>query len=174
MAIPSTSEQSLPAPGTYEIDPVASTVRFDTRAMFGLLPVRGTFTISHGRITVAESPEEASVEVAMDAASFESGNQQRDDHVRSSDYLDVARHPEIVFRSQCLERSAKDASLLGELTACGVTQSVSVTITSVACEDRRITAHGTATMDRYAFGVTKAKGMTGRHLKITLEVVANR
>jgi polyisoprenoid-binding protein YceI len=110
----------------------------------------------------------------MDAASFESGNQQRDDHVRSSDYLDVARHPEINFRSQSLERSAQDATLQGELTACGVTKPVLVTITSVACEDRRITANGTATMDRYAFGVTKAKGMTGRRLKITLEVVANR
>ncbi|MER7780305.1 YceI family protein [Streptomyces sp. NPDC096191] len=174
MAIPGTSEQSVPAAGTYEIDPVASTVRFDTRAMCGLLPVRGTFTISRGRITVAESPEESSVEVAMDAASFESGNQQRDDHVRSSDYLDVARHPEIAFRSQRLERSAQDASLQGELTACGVTQPVSVTVTSVTREDRRITANGTATLDRYAFGVTKAKGMTGRHLKITLEVVADR
>jgi polyisoprenoid-binding protein YceI len=174
MAIPGTAEQSLPAAGTYEIDPVASTVRFDTRAVFGLLPVRGTFAISHGWITIAESPEESSVDVAMDAASFESGNQQRDDHVRSSDYLDVARHPEINFRSQSLERSAQDATLQGELTACGVTKPVLVTITSVACEDRRITANGTATMDRYAFGVTKAKGMTGRRLKITLEVVANR
>jgi len=97
-----------------------------------------------------------------------------DDHVRSSDYLDVARHPEINFRSQSLERSAQDATLQGELTACGVTQPVLVTITSGACEDRRITANGTATIDRYAFGVTKAKGMTGRRLKITLEVVASR
>ena len=114
------------------------------------------------------------MDVVMDAASFASGNQQRDDHVRSSDYLDVARHPEIVFRSRSLEGSAQDASLQGELTACGVTQPVLVTITSVACEGGRITATGTATMDRYAFGVTKAKGMTGRRLRITLEVVANR
>jgi polyisoprenoid-binding protein YceI len=174
MAIPGTAEQSLPAAGTYEIDPVASTVRFDTRAVFGLLPVRGTFAISHGWITIAESPEESSVDVAMDAASFESGNQQRDDHVRSSDYLDVARHPEITFRSQSLGRSAQDASLQGEMTACGVSQPVLVTINSVACEDRRITADATATIDRYAFGIAKAKGMTGRRLKITLEVVANR
>ncbi|MFG2311939.1 YceI family protein [Streptomyces sp. NPDC048566] len=174
MATPGTSEQSSPAAGTYEIDPVASTVRFDTRALFGLLPVRGTFSISHGRIVVADSPEESSVDVVVDAASFESANPRRDDHVRSSDYLHVARHPEIAFRSRRLERSAQDASLQGEVTACGVTRPVSVTITSVASEDRRITAHGTATLDRYAFGVTKAKGMTGRLLKIAVEVVAAR
>ncbi|WP_327686553.1 YceI family protein [Streptomyces sp. NBC_00467] len=156
------------------IDPVASTVHFDTRAVFGLLPVRGTFTITHGRIAVGESPEESSVEVAMDVASFTSGNQQRDDHVRSSAYLDVARHPEITFRSQNLERSPQGAVLPGELTACGVTQPVLVTIDGFACQEGRITASGTATVDRYAFGITKAKGMTGRRLNIIVEVVADR
>ncbi|WP_246144801.1 YceI family protein [Actinacidiphila oryziradicis] len=58
MAMP--GEKFLPAAGTYEIDPAASTVSFVTRAMFGLLPVRGTFTIEHGRITVAELAEELS------------------------------------------------------------------------------------------------------------------
>ncbi|WP_277035960.1 YceI family protein [Actinacidiphila oryziradicis] len=60
------------------------------------------------------------VEVVVEAASFKTGNQQRDDHVRSSDYLDVARHPEIGFRSRLLERPGAGATLQGELTACGV------------------------------------------------------
>ncbi|MEU1800269.1 YceI family protein [Streptomyces sp. NPDC019937] len=166
--------QPLPASGTYDIDPVASTVRFDTRAMFGLIPVHGTFTVDHGRIIVADPAEELLVHVVMRSGSFESGNQQRDDHVRSSDYLDVAQHPEISFRSQRLERSAADATLQGELTVCGVTRPVAVTLDSVAYAGKRITASGTTTIDRYAFGITKAKGMTGRHLKIALEVVADR
>ncbi|WP_030743804.1 YceI family protein [Streptomyces sp. NRRL F-5135] len=166
--------QLLPAAGAYEIDQAASTVRFDTRAMFGLLPVRGTFAIGHGWITVADPAEESLVQVAIEAGSFESGNQQRDDHVRSSDYLDVARHPEIGFRGQRVERSGADATLYGELTVCGVTQSIAVTLGTVAHEGKRMTASGTTTIDRYAFGITKAKGMTGRHLKITLEVVAHR
>ncbi|MFD6023360.1 YceI family protein [Streptomyces griseoluteus] len=165
--------QLLPAAGAYEIDQAASTVRFDTRAMFGLLPVRGTFAIGHGRITVADPAEESLVHVAIEAGSFESGNQQRDDHVRSSDYLDVARHPEIGFRSQRLERSGTGATLYGELTVCGVIRPIAVTLGTVAHEGKRMTASGTTTIDRYAFGITKAKGMTGRHLKITLEVVAH-
>ncbi|MEU0135736.1 YceI family protein [Streptomyces sp. NPDC006296] len=164
----------LPAAGTYEIDPVASTVLFDTRAMFGLLPVRGTFTVGHGRITVADRAEESLVHVVMDAGSFTSGNQQRDDHVRSADYLDVARFPEIGFRSRYLEHSGAEATLHGELTVCEVTQPLAVTLGTVAHEGKRMTASGTTTIDRYAFGITKAKGMTGRHLKITVEVVAHR
>ncbi|GAA2768586.1 hypothetical protein GCM10010103_76290 [Streptomyces paradoxus] len=105
--------------------------------------------------------------------SFESGNQERDDHVRSCDYLDVARHPEIGFRSQRVERSDADATLYGELTVCGVSRPIAVTLGTVTHEGKRMTASGTTTIDRYAFGITKAKGMTGRHLKITLEVVAH-
>ncbi|MGW3861747.1 YceI family protein [Streptomyces sp. NPDC005047] len=143
--------QLLPAAGAYEIDQAASTVRFDTRAMFGLLPVRGTFTIGRGRIIVADPAEESSVHVAIEARSFESANQQRDEHVRSPHYLDVARHPELVFRSQRLERSVADATLYGELTVCGVTQPIAVALGTVTSEGKRMTASGPATIDRYAF-----------------------
>ncbi|MFD3698027.1 hypothetical protein ACFWUZ_18055 [Streptomyces sp. NPDC058646] len=61
----------------------------------------------------------------------------------------------------------------GELTACGVSRPVFGSLRTVAPDDKRITASGTAMTDRYAFGVTKGKGMTGRHLKITVEVVAH-
>ncbi|ANB10563.1 hypothetical protein SAM40697_6610 [Streptomyces ambofaciens] len=166
--------QLSPAAGAYEIDQAASTVRFNTRAMFGLLPVRGTFAIGHGRITVADPAEESLVHVAIEAGSFESGNQQRDDHVRSSDYLNVAQYPEIGFRSQRLERTGTDATLYGELTVCGVTQPIAVTLEKVTHDGKHMTASGTAMIDRYTFGITKAKGMTGRHLKITLGVVAHR
>ncbi|WP_353938325.1 YceI family protein [Streptomyces ficellus] len=62
----------------------------------------------------------------------------------------------------------------GELTVCGVTHPIAVTLGTVAHEGKRMTASGTTTIDRYAFGITKAKDMTGRHLKITSEVVAHR
>uniref|UniRef100_A0AAU3GW29 YceI family protein n=1 Tax=Streptomyces sp. NBC_01401 TaxID=2903854 RepID=A0AAU3GW29_9ACTN len=172
--MPVPGNQRLPVAGAYDIDPSASTVRFDTRAMFGLVPVRGTFTIGHGRITVTELAEEVSVHVVMEAAGFDSGNQKRDDHVRSADFLDVARHPEIDFLSRRLERSEAEATLHGDLTVRGVTRPVAVTLDTVTEDEKRITAVGTATVDRYAFGVTKAKGMTGRYLKLTLEIVANR
>jgi polyisoprenoid-binding protein YceI len=169
-----TAEQSPPEAGTYKIDPAVSSVGFVTRALFGMLPVRGSFTIGQGEITVAEVAEESSVEVAIEAAGFDSGNARRDEHVRSADYLDADRFPDITFRCGGVQRSGEGAALPGELTVRGVTQPVLLTVDAVAQDGERLTARGTATIDRYAFGITTAKGMTGRRLQFTVNVVANR
>ncbi len=160
------------SPGVYRIDPGATTVRFTTRAVFGLLPVQGFFTVDHGRILITEDIGDSAVDVVIRAASFESGNPQRDEHVRSLDYLDAAAHPEIVFRSRDVERSAEGASVQGSLTVRGVTRPTVLTLGPVITDDQCLRAQAATSIDRYAFGLTKAKGMTGRHLGITLEVVA--
>ncbi|MFI6088134.1 YceI family protein [Streptomyces sp. NPDC051218] len=166
-------DQTVPESGTYEIDAAASTVSFRTRTVFGLFPVRGSFGISRGRITVADAVEESSVDVTVGTDSFDSGLERRDRHVTSADYLDAAEHPEIGFRSRRVSESATETAVLqGELTVRGVTRPVAVSIGRVALNGRRLTVEGTATIDRYAFGVTTAKGMTGRRLKIQLSVEA--
>ncbi|MGW7270917.1 YceI family protein [Streptomyces sp. NPDC054864] len=173
MALAVRKDQTVPESGTYEIDTAASTVSFRTRTVFGLFPVRGSFGISRGRITVADAVEESSVDVTVGTDSFDSGLERRDRHVTSADYLDAAEHPEIGFRSRRVTRSASEAAVLqGELTVRGVTRPVAVSIGRVALNGRRLTVEGTATIDRYAFGVTTAKGMTGRRLKIQLSVEA--
>ncbi|MGW7066106.1 YceI family protein [Streptomyces sp. NPDC054855] len=173
MVLSSPTEQSVPRSGTYEIDAAASTVRFRTRTVFGLFPVRGTFGISRGQITVTDPVGASSVDVTVAAASFDSGLERRDRHVTSADYLDAATHPEIAFRSRQVTRSATGTAVLqGELTVRGVTRPVAVTVGTVELEGRRLTVEGTATVDRYAFGVTTAKGMTGRRLDIHLAVEA--
>ncbi|MEV4183373.1 YceI family protein [Streptosporangium canum] len=160
------------SPGVYRIDPGATTVRFTTRAVFGLLPVQGFFTVDHGRILITEDIGDSAVDVVIRAASFESGNPQRDEHVRSSDYLDAPVHPEIVFRSRDVKRSAEGASVQGSLTVRGVTRPTVLTLGPVVTDDQCLRAQAATSIDRYAFGLTKAKGMTGRHLGITLEVIA--
>ncbi|OON72035.1 YceI family protein [Streptomyces tsukubensis] len=164
---------STPATGTYRIDPVDSAVRFMTRS-FGIVPVKGTFPIAHGQITVADPAESSAVRVTVDVSGFTSGNGKRDTHVLSGDYLDAAGHPEIVFNSDRVERSGGDAVLHGELTVRGVTRPMEVSVTSVEEHDGRLIARGTASVDRYAFGITAAKGMTGRVTRLYLEVVAER
>ncbi|MGC5015044.1 YceI family protein [Streptosporangium sp. DT93] len=159
-------------PGVYRVDPDATKVRFTTRAMFGLLPVRGSFTVDHGRILVTEDVEGSTVDVVIRAAGFESGNAQRDEHVRSSDYLDAAAYPEIVFSGQDVTRSAEGAAVRGSLTVKGVTRPTVLTLGPVVTDDRCLRVRATTDVDRYAFGLTRAKGMTGRRLAITLEVTA--
>ncbi|MFH8487213.1 YceI family protein [Streptomyces longisporoflavus] len=176
MVLPTRTEQNVPESGTYEIDPMASTVRFRTRTVFGLFPVRGTFDIGRGVITVTDAVEDSVVEVTIRADTFDSGLEGRDRHVVSADYLDAAGHPEIGFRSRRVAESATGtAELPGELTVRGVTRPIAVTVGAVVSDGRRLTAEGTATVDRYAFGVTTAKGMTGRRLKLrlTIEAVAS-
>ena len=88
-----------PRPGRYEIDISSSTVTFRTRHLFGLAPVRGSFAIRAGTIDVGEPLARSSAFVQIDAASFRTGNGQRDDQVRSERLLDTERYPAITFRS---------------------------------------------------------------------------
>lgn len=163
----------MPERGTYEIDTAASTVRFRTRTVFGLFPVRGTFGIGRGRITVADAVEASSVDVTIRADTFDSGLARRDRHVASADYLDAAEYPKIEFRSRRVTESAEGTAVLpGELTVRGVTQPVAVTVGAIVPDGPRLAFEDTATVDRYAFGVTTAKGMTGRRLKIHFAVEA--
>ncbi|ATL25296.1 YceI family protein [Streptomyces formicae] len=174
MDTPKTGPLSAPEPGTYVIDAQASAVRFRTRSVLGLVPVRGTFAVARGAVTVADAAEESTVDVAIRADTFDTGLARRDEHVRSADYLDTATHPEIDFRGHRVRYAGQQAVLEGELTVRGVTGPVAVSVDAITVDGRRLAVRGTATVDRYAFGLTKAKGMTGRRLRVELDVHAVR
>ena len=157
-----------PASGTYVVDPAGSTVSFATRHFFGLGPVRGTFTVLSGTITVGGTHVDASGTVS--AASFETGNATRDGQVRSKTYLDADAHPEITLRAA----GELPGPVPGELTARGGTAPVEVTVAEVHEADGVLTARLTTTVDRYAHGITAMKGMTGRTLQLQLTARATR
>ena len=94
----------IPAAGIYQLDPAASTVTFATRHMFGLAPVKGTFRLVSGQITIADPVTSSTVSAVIDAASFATGNPQRDKDVKSARFLHVRDHPQITFRSTELVR----------------------------------------------------------------------
>ncbi len=112
-----------PEPGTYTIDPTHSEVSFVVRHM-GFSKVRGGFTGVDGHIVVAEDPTASKVAAAVDAATFSSGAEDRDNHVRSADFLDVENHPQLTFASTSITPSGSDWSLTGDLTIAGTTQPV--------------------------------------------------
>lgn len=95
-----------PQLGRCEIDTSGSTVRFRTRHLFGLAPVRGEFAIRTGIVDVAEPLAASRICVEIDAASFRTGNPQRDRNVRSGRFLDAGRHPVMTFVSECIEATA--------------------------------------------------------------------
>lgn len=167
---------ATPLPGHYRVDPAATVIRCRVRSMFGLLPVTGTFTVGEGEFTVAEDVADSSIAVTVRADSFASGNAKRDAHIRSADYLEAAAHPGIVFESGSARRDgATGGNAAGRLTVRGLSQPCELAISAVTSDGGdRVTALAVTTVDRYAFGLTKQKGMVGRMARLEIEVVADR
>ena len=163
-----TQQNAVTAPrlGRYEIDTAGSAVRFRTRHLFGLAPVRGTFAIRAGAVDVAEPLADSAVHADIDAASFRTGSRQRDRAVRSAQFLDAARHPLMTFSS---ERTTGN-TVTGTLTAHGVSRPVTLSVEQCATEPGSFTARATARIDRTEFGITASRGLAGRYLDLTLEV----
>ena len=115
----------LPAPGRWQIDPGHTEAAFIGRH-FMLTKVRGRFTGVAGTITVADEPGESTVEITIDMASVESGSQARDDHLRSADFFDAARHPTATFSGHAAGWQGTRGQLAGELTIRGITRPVTL------------------------------------------------
>ena len=98
---------TIPAPGTYLLDPAHKRIGFLARHMM-VSPVRGEFAEGTAKITVAEDPLDSWVTATIQAASVTTGNSDRDAHLRSPDFLDVERYPTLEYRSTGIKWQAKD------------------------------------------------------------------
>jgi polyisoprenoid-binding protein YceI len=174
-AEPSTASVQIPLTGTYRMDPTRSTVGYSGRHMFGLGVVHATFTVRSGDLKVGDPLTDSTVTVTVDAGSFRSSSAKRDKDVTGASLLDVATHPDITFVSQGLRADGDSGRWLmtGRVTAHATSVPVEVVIDRAAPEPGGVRLHGRAEhLDRYAFGVTKSKGMVGRYLDLDLDVFA--
>lgn len=115
----------LPPAGTYELDVNHSQVGFVARHM--LAKVRGRFADYSGTITVAEDVEDSSAQVEIQTASVQTGNEQRDEHLRTGDFFLVEEHPLITFSSTALRPTGGNGFALdGDLSIRGVTKPVTL------------------------------------------------
>ncbi|GAB3287526.1 YceI family protein [Parasphingorhabdus pacifica] len=114
----------LPDPGLWKIDPVHSSLRVSTRHL-GISAIRGRFNEFGGEVRIGNPITSSVVEARIVSASVDTANTKRDEHLRSLDFLDVERYPEIAFTSTGLRRTGGDDwELYGELTLCGITRPV--------------------------------------------------
>ena len=113
----------VPVAGTWRIDPGHSEVAFIGRH-FMLTKVRGRFTEVEGTIEIADDPTDSTVTVTIGMASVTSGSDDRDNHLRSSDFFDVDEHPTATFRSGNVRWNRSTAKVDGELTIVGITRPV--------------------------------------------------
>jgi polyisoprenoid-binding protein YceI len=109
--------------GTWAIDPVHSEVSFVVRHMM-VSKVRGRFDKFEGTIVTAADPLASTVTADVDLSSVNTGNETRDNHVRSEDFFHVEKHPTMSFRSTGVRPDGDNFLLDGDLTLRGVTKPV--------------------------------------------------
>jgi len=114
---------------TYTVDKNHSEAAFQVRHI--LTKVRGTFRDFAGTINYDKAkPENSTVEFRIKTTSIDTGNQKRDDHLRTPDFFDVATHPEIVFKStKVVAKGANKFDVTGDFTMHGVTKSITLPVT---------------------------------------------
>jgi len=164
----------LPAPGRWQIDPGHTDLAFIGRH-FMLTKVRGRFTGLSGVIEVAEAPGESTVAVTIDMASVESGNETRDDHLRSADFFDVADHPTGAFIGRVPGWQGTRGVLAGELTLRGVTRPVMLEAeylgyTADPWGGHRAVFTAAGTIDREDWGLTWNLALDGGGLVVSKEI----
>jgi polyisoprenoid-binding protein YceI len=109
--------------GTWTIDPVHSEVGFSVRHMM-VSKVRGKFSTFTGEIVTGANPLDSSATAEIDLSSIDTGNEQRDDHLRSADFFDIEKTPTMTYRSTGIRPDGDDFVVDGELTLRGVTRQV--------------------------------------------------
>jgi polyisoprenoid-binding protein YceI len=116
----------VPEPGTWEIDPSHQSFEFVARHL--MAKVRGRFPAASGVATIAEVPEESTLEIEIDASSIDTQDETRDAHMRSNDFFGVEDHPTISFRSTAVGPAEEEThwQVDGDLTVKGVTRPVTV------------------------------------------------
>ena len=169
--------------GTWTIDAAHSRLGFTARHAM-VTKVRGQFDAVEGTFNLnGANPADSSASVIIQAASFSSGNSDRDAHVRSGDFLDVENFPTLTFASTAVR--AKDDSFIvsGDLTIHGTTRSVDIEVeplgvTADPFGNTRAGFEGSTTLSRKDFGLTwnvalEAGGvMVSDKIAITLDIAA--
>ena len=168
--------------GTWTIDPVHSDVSFTVRHMM-VSKVRGQFRDFGGTIVTGATPAESSVTATVDLTSLDTRNEQRDAHIRSADFFDVATYPVMTYRSTGVRPEGDGWVVDGELTLHGVTRAVPLHLElngfgPDAYGGTRAGFSATAQLSRADFGIDIALPMdgggvvVGDKVNISLEIQA--
>ena len=168
---------------TWKIDPAHTTVEFSAKHLM-ITTVKGRFSDVEGEIVISDAdPSKSSVSATLKSVSIDTRTSQRDDHLRSADFLDAANYPEITFRSTRITGDKSEFKVTGNLTIRGVTREVTLDVTNEGSTKDpwggdRIAFSATTKIDRRDFGLTwnqaiEAGGvLVGNDVKISIDVQA--
>lgn len=165
----------------WTIDPSHTSIEFSVKHL-GIATVRGRFREFSGTLELDETGRPLAIHASINAASIDTGVEQRDAHLRSPDFFDAARFPTLTFTSTTI-RPSGDRTLLvtGDLTIRGETRPVTFAVEPSApirdpWGNRRAAASATATISRKNWGLTWNQVLefgglaVADEVRITLEV----
>ena len=166
---------TLPAPGTWHIDPTRAAVAFSGRVSRLAPTVKARFSSVRGAVRVDPDPAASDVEVAVEVGSISTGNRAYDELLAAVDPFDAAAFPVATYRSSEIRWGRAGATVDGELTLRGISRPVSLTVTHAA-HPGATTFRATGTVDRTAFGlrcdVPALRFVLPRQLRLDIDVVA--
>lgn len=169
-------------PVTFGVDTAHSSVAFKVRHFFTQVP--GHFDEFDGTIVYdAENPENSSVEMTVQAASIDTGNEDRDNHLRSPDFFHVEKYPTLSFASTSVKSAGEnELSVTGDFTLHGVTKrmTVPVKVLGMMKTDKGARAGFSTelTIDRKEFGINWNRALDqggtilGNEVSVSIDVEA--
>lgn len=174
------TEETITAPlplaaGAWTLDTAHAVVGFTVRHL-GISKVRGRFAAFDATLTVGETLDQSAVTATVELASIDTGNTQRDEHVRSADILDVEKRPTMTFRSTRIHGQDADWTLAGDLTIGGVTRPVEFEVEFGGVEDfvaagsRRAGFEATGAIKGSDFGMGFGSAVLSDTVKIQLDL----
>jgi polyisoprenoid-binding protein YceI len=164
-------------PGVWTLDMSHSEIGFSVRHA-GISKVRGRFKAASAEARVGDSLANSSLHASVETASFDSGDANRDAHVRGADFFDVENYPEMSFRATSIRGDGEDYVLTGDLTIRGTTKPVDLEVefTGVAVDPFGATRAGfsaEAEISRKEFGLTWNAALEAGGLLVSDKVKIN-
>jgi polyisoprenoid-binding protein YceI len=178
---------ALPAlAADYSIDSAHSAAQFSVRHLM-VSNVRGEFSKLTGKVVYDEAkPTATTVEASVDVSTVSTREPQRDTHLKSPDFFDVAKYPAFTFKSTSAKKTAQGLDVTGELTIHGVSKPVVLHVSGITKEIKdpfglqRRGATATTVINRKDFGMTWNKNLdgggvvVGDEVTITLDIEVTR
>ena len=170
---------------TFKIDPSHSTIGFKVRHMLGA--AKGKFTKFNGAIEVdRDHPEQSSVNVTIQTASIDTAIAKRDEHLRSADFFNVEKYPQITFKSRGVKQTgANTGDIAGDLSMHGVTRPITLHVQLLGDPQAAVKSSttrwrvSTAPIRRSQFGLVFSKSaetvsMIADEVSLDIEIEAQR
>jgi len=158
-------------PGRWSVDPSATHASFVAWTLWGLIPVRGSLGVRSGHLLV--EPPGASGELVLDAASVDTSIRLRNLHLRTRDYFDASRHPDVRFVAHTLTPLGADRiSIQGELAIAGHTAPLTLECATRPQSPERVELTGQTRVDRRHFAMSGGQlpGMIPAEVELAVEM----